>query len=30
LLGYDSNYRAYRVFNVATSCVETTYDAVFD
>jgi hypothetical protein len=30
LLGYDSNSRAYRVFNVTTSCVETTCDAVFD
>jgi hypothetical protein len=30
LLGYDSNSHAYRVFNVTTSCVETTYDAVFD
>jgi hypothetical protein len=30
LLGYDSNSRAYRVFNVATSCVKTTCDVVFD
>jgi hypothetical protein len=30
LLGYDSNTRAYRVFNVTTGCVETTCDAVFD
>jgi hypothetical protein len=30
LLGYDSNSRAYRVFNMTTSCVETTCDAVFD
>jgi hypothetical protein len=30
LLGYDSNSRAYRVFNVTTSCVETMCDAVFD
>jgi hypothetical protein len=30
LLGYDSNSRAYHVFNVTTSCVETTCDAVFD
>jgi hypothetical protein len=30
LLGYDSNSRAYRVFNVTTGCVETTCDAVFD
>jgi hypothetical protein len=30
LLGYDSNSRAYCVFNVATGCVETTCDAVFD
>jgi hypothetical protein len=29
LLGYDSNSRTYRVFNVTTDCVETTYDAVF-
>jgi hypothetical protein len=30
LLGYDSNSRTYRVFNVTTDCVKTTYDAVFD
>jgi hypothetical protein len=30
LLTYDSNSRAYRVFNVTTGCVETTCDAVFD
>jgi hypothetical protein len=30
LLGYDSNSRAYCVFNVTTSCVETTCNAVFD
>jgi hypothetical protein len=30
LLGYDSNSRAYHVFNVTTGCVETTCDAVFD
>jgi hypothetical protein len=30
LLGYDSNSRAYRVFNITTGCVETTCDAVFD
>jgi hypothetical protein len=30
LLGYDSNYRGYHVFNVTTGCVETTCDAVFD
>jgi hypothetical protein len=30
LLGYDSNSRAYRVFNVTTGYVETTYDVVFD
>jgi hypothetical protein len=30
LLHYDSNSRAYRVFNVTTGCVETTCDAVFD
>jgi hypothetical protein len=30
LLGYDSNSRAYRGFNVTTGCIETTCDAVFD
>jgi hypothetical protein len=30
LLGYDSNSRTYRVFNVTTGCVETTCDLVFD
>jgi hypothetical protein len=30
LLGYDSNFHAYRVFNVTTDCVEITCDAVFD
>jgi hypothetical protein len=30
LLGYDSNSRAYHVFNKNSSCVETTCDAVFD
>jgi hypothetical protein len=30
LLGYDSNSRAYCVFNVTTGCVETMCDAVFD
>jgi hypothetical protein len=30
LLGYDSNFCAYRVLNVTTGCVETTRDAVFD
>jgi hypothetical protein len=30
LLGYDSNSRAYRVFNKDSSCVEITYDTVFD
>jgi hypothetical protein len=30
LLGYDSNSRAYRIFNMTTSCVETTCDVVFD
>jgi hypothetical protein len=29
LLGYDSNSHTYCVFNVTTSCVETTCDAVF-
>jgi hypothetical protein len=30
LVGYDSNSRAYRVFNVTTGYVETMCDAVFD
>jgi hypothetical protein len=30
LLDYDSNSRAYRVFNVTTDCIETTCDSVFD
>jgi transposase InsO family protein len=30
LLGYDSNSRAYRVFNKDSVCVETTDDTVFD
>jgi hypothetical protein len=30
MLGYDSNSRAYRVFNKDSSCVETTCDAVYD
>jgi hypothetical protein len=30
LLGYDSNSRAYRVFNNDSDCVETTCDTVFD
>jgi hypothetical protein len=30
LLGYDSNSRAYRVFNKDSGCIETTCDAVFD
>jgi hypothetical protein len=30
LLGYDSNSRAYCVFNKDSGCVETTCDAVFD
>jgi hypothetical protein len=30
LVGYDSNSRAYRVFNVTTGYVEITCDAVFD
>jgi hypothetical protein len=30
LLGYDSNSRAYHVFNKDSGCVETTCDAVFD
>jgi hypothetical protein len=30
LLGYDSNSRAYHVFNKDSGCVETTCDVVFD
>jgi hypothetical protein len=30
LLGYDSNTRAYRVFNKSTRLVEVSYDVVFD
>jgi hypothetical protein len=30
LVGYDSNSRSYRVFNVTTGCVETMCDVVFD
>jgi hypothetical protein len=30
LHGYDSNSRAYCVFNVTTGCVETTCDTMFD
>jgi hypothetical protein len=30
MLGYDSNSRAYRVFNMDSGCVEITCDAVFD
>jgi hypothetical protein len=30
LLGYDSNSRAYSIFNVTTSCIETMCDVVFD
>jgi hypothetical protein len=30
MLGYDSNSRAYRVFNKDSSCVEITCDVVFD
>jgi hypothetical protein len=30
LLDYDSNSRAYSVFNVTTCCVEITCDAVFN
>jgi transposase InsO family protein len=30
LLGYDSNSRAYCIFNVTTSCFESTCDTVFD
>jgi hypothetical protein len=30
MLGYDSNSRAYRVFNKDSGCVETTCDVIFD
>jgi hypothetical protein len=30
LLGYDSNSRSYRVFNITTGCVKTTCDTMFD
>jgi hypothetical protein len=30
LLGYDSNTRAYRVFNKSTELVEVSCDIVFD
>jgi hypothetical protein len=30
MLGYDSNSRAYYVFNKDSNCVETTCDAVFN
>jgi hypothetical protein len=30
LLGYDANSHAYLVFNITSSCVETTRDAMFD
>jgi hypothetical protein len=30
MLGYDSNSRAYRIFNIDSGCIETTCDAVFD
>jgi hypothetical protein len=30
MLGYDSNSRAYHVFNKDSDCVKTTCDAVFD
>jgi hypothetical protein len=30
LLGYDSNSRAYRIFNKDFNCVKTTCDVVFD
>jgi hypothetical protein len=29
MLGYDSNSRAYHIFNKDSGCVETTCDAVF-
>jgi hypothetical protein len=30
LVGYDSNSRAYHVFNIDSSCVKITCDMVFD
>jgi hypothetical protein len=30
MLGYDSNSRAYRIFNIDSGCIETMCDAVFD
>jgi hypothetical protein len=30
LLGYDSNSRAYRVFNMTSGCVKTICDVVFN
>jgi hypothetical protein len=30
MFGYDSNSCVYRVFNNDSSCVETTYDTMFD
>jgi hypothetical protein len=30
LHGYDSNKRAYKVFNKSTGCVEVSCDVVFD
>jgi hypothetical protein len=30
LVGYDSNSRAYHVFNKDSSCVKTTCDTIFD
>jgi hypothetical protein len=30
LLGYDSNSRAYRIFNKDSSCVKTICDTMFD
>jgi hypothetical protein len=30
LIGYDSNFHAYHVFNKDSSCVEITCDVVFD
>jgi hypothetical protein len=29
-LGYDSNFRAYRIFNKDSGCIKTTCDTVFD
>jgi hypothetical protein len=30
LLGYDSNTKAYKVFNKSSGCIEVSYGVVFD